>query len=174
MNVKENKYPLFWKIIHRDFKEKNINHELVCPMNYLYNLKLTQFRSEQSTIPIENFFKKFTLEKNRKTCKKVEEVIEMYISKSSNSFSDSDNDDAFLLLKVDFDNMIKDISTIYVSKTYLGLFSWLIDRAFCLSIAQKQNQYKLKSTIKKRRSILIKALYDINKDNLLRCFSNNC
>lgn len=174
MNVKENKYPLFWKIIHRDFKEKNINYELVCPMNYLYNLKLTQFRSEQSTIPIENFFKKFTLEKNRKTCKKVEEVIEMYISKSANSFSYSDNDDAFLILKVDFDNMIKDISTIYVSKTYLGLFSWLIDRAFCLSIAQKQNQYKLKSTIKKRRSILIKALYDINKDNLLRCFSNNC
>lgn len=143
-------------------------------MNYLYNLKLTQFRSEQSTIPIENFFKKFTLEKNRKTCKKVEEVIETYISKSVNNFSDNNNDDAFLLLKVDFDNMIKDISTIYVSKTYLGLFSWLIDRAFCLSIAQKQNQYKLKSTIKKRRSVLIKALYDINKDNLLRCFSNDC
>lgn len=173
MNVKENKYPSFWKIIHRDFKDKNINHDLLCPMNYLYNLKLDQFRSNQSTIPIEYFFKKFKLEKNRKTCKKVEDIIETYINKSSSNFC-SDNEDAYFLLKMDFDNMINDITRIYVSGNYIGLFSWLIDRAFCLSIAQKQNQYKLKSTIKKRRSILIKALYSINSANLLKCFSNNC
>lgn len=173
MNVKENKYPSFWKIIHRDFKDKNINHDLLCPMNYLYNLKLDQFRSNQSTIPVEYFFKKFKLEKNRKTCKKVEDIIETYINKSSSNFY-SDNDDAYFLLKMDFDNMINDITRIYVSGNYIGLFSWLIDRAFCLSIAQKQNQYKLKSTIKKRRSILIKALYSINSANLLKCFSNNC
>ena len=53
MNVDKNKYPAFWKIIRRDFKENNINYDLVCPMNYLYNLKLDQFRSNQSTIPIE-------------------------------------------------------------------------------------------------------------------------
>ena len=173
MNVKENKYPSFWKIIHRDFKDKNINHNLLCPMNYLYNLKLDQFRSNQSTIPVEYFFKKFKLEKNRKTCKKVEDIIETYINKSSSNFC-SDNEDAYFLLKMDFDNMINDITRIYVSGNYIGLFSWLIDRAFCLSIAQKQNQYKLKSTIKKRRSILIKALYSINSANLLKCFSNNC
>lgn len=173
MNVKENKYPSFWKIIHRDFKDKNINHDLLCPMNYLYNLKLDQFRSNQSTIPVEYFFKKFKLEKNRKTCKKVEDIIETYINKSSSNFC-SDNEDAYFLLKMDFDNMINDITRIYVSGNYIGLFSWLIDRAFCLSIAQKQNQYKLKSTIKKRRSILIKALYSINSTNLLKCFSNNC
>ena len=173
MNVKENKYPSFWKIIHRDFKDKNINHDLLCPMNYLYNLKLDQFRSNQSTIPVEYFFKKFKLEKSRKTCKKVEDIIETYINKSSSNFC-SDNEDAYFLLKMDFDNMINDITRIYVSGNYIGLFSWLIDRAFCLSIAQKQNQYKLKSTIKKRRSILIKALYSINSANLLKCFSNNC
>ena len=173
MNIKENKYPVFWKIIHRDFKERNINYELSCPMNYLYNLKLDQFRSNQSTIPIEYFFKKFELEKNRKTCKKVEEIIEMYINKFS-SMHMSDNDDLYFLLKMDFDNMINDITKVYVSKNYIGLFSWLIDRAFCISLAQKQNQYKLKSKIKKRRSILIKALYDINSANLLNCFSNNC
>lgn len=173
MNVKENKYPSFWKIIHRDFKDKNINHDLLCPMNYLYNLKLDQFRSNQSTIPVEYFFKKFKLEKNRKTCKKVEDIIETYINKSSSNFC-SDNEDAYFLLKMDFDNMINDITRIYVSGNYIGLFSWLIDRAFCLSIAQKQNQYKLKSTIKKRRSILIKALYSINSASLLKCFSNNC
>lgn len=173
MNVDKNKYPAFWKIIRRDFKENNINYDLVCPMNYLYNLKLDQFRSNQSTIPIEYFFKKFELEKNRKTCKKVEEIIEMYINKFS-SMHMSDNDDSYFLLKMDFDNMINDITKVYISKNYIGLFSWLIDRAFCISLAQKQNQYKLKSKIKKRRSILIKALYDINSANLLNCFSNNC
>lgn len=173
MNVDKNKYPAFWKIIRRDFKENNINYDLVCPMNYLYNLKLDQFRSNQSTIPIEYFFKKFELEKNRKTCKKVEEIIEMYINKFSSMYM-LDNDDSYFLLKMDFDNMINDITKVYVSKNYIGLFSWLIDRAFCISLAQKQNQYKLKSKIKKRRSILIKALYDINSANLLNCFSNNC
>lgn len=173
MNVKENKYPAFWKIIHRDFKDKNINYNLICPMNYLYNLKLNQFRSEQSTIPIEYFFQKFKLEKNRKTCKKVEEIIGTYINKSFSTFG-SESDDSYFLLKMDFDNMIKEITKIYVSSNYIGLFSWLIDRAFCLSIAQKQNQYKLKSIIKKRRSVLIKTLYNVNSANLLKCFSNNC
>lgn len=172
MDVENNKYPAFWKVIRRDFKEKNINYNLVCPMNYLYNLKLDQFRSNESTIPIQYFFKKFEIEKNRKTCKKVEEIIEMYMNKYYSTIS-SENEDSYFLLKMDFDNMIQDIKKVYVSKNYIGLFSWLIDRAFCVSIAQKQNQYKLKSKIKKRKSILIKALYDINSANLLKCFSEN-
>ena len=172
MDVENNKYPAFWKVIRRDFKEKNINYNLVCPMNYLYNLKLEQFRSNESTIPIQYFFKKFEIEKNRKTCKKVEEIIEMYMNKYYSTIS-SENEDSYFLLKMDFDNMIQDIKKVYVSKNYIGLFSWLIDRAFCVSISQKQNQYKLKSKIKKRKSILIKALYDINSANLLKCFSEN-
>lgn len=172
MDVENNKYPAFWKVIRRDFKEKNINYNLVCPMNYLYNLKLDQFRSNESTIPIQYFFKKFEIEKNRKTCKKVEEIIEMYMNKYYSTIS-SENEDSYFLLKMDFDNMIQDIKKVYVSKNYIGLFSWLIDRAFCVSISQKQNQYKLKSKIKKRKSILIKALYDINSANLLKCFSEN-
>ena len=173
MDVSENKYPVFWKIVKRDFKENNVNYDLVCPMNYLYNLKLDRFRSTQSTIPIEYFFKKYNIEKNRKTCKKVEDLIEMYMNKFY-SYMTSDEEDYFFILKMDFDQMISDIMKVYISKNYIGLFSWLLDRAFCISIAQKQNQYKLKSTIKKRRSILIKTLYSINSENLLKCFSNNC
>ena len=173
MDVNENKYPAFWKIVKQDFKESNVNYNLICPMNYLYNLKLDQFRSSQPTIPIEYFFKKYEIEKNRKTCKKVEELIEMYMNKFY-SYMISDDEDSYFLLKTDFDQMISDITKTYISKNYLGLFSWLIDRAFCISIAQKQNQYKLKSTIKKRRSILVKTLYSVNSSNLLKCFSNNC
>ena len=165
MDVENNKYPAFWKVIRRDFKEKNINYNLVCPMNYLYNLKLDQFRSNESTIPIQYFFKKFEIEKNRKTCKKVEEIIEMYMNKYYSTIS-SENEDSYFLLKMDFDNMIQDIKKVYVSKNYIGLFSWLIDRAFCVSISQKQNQYKLKSKIKKRKSILIKALLILFKNSV--------
>ena len=104
--------------------------------------------------------------------KKVEEIIEMYMNKYYSTIS-SENEDSYFLLIVDFDNMIQYIKKVYVSKNYIGLFSWLIDRAFCVSISQKQNQYKLKSKIKKRKSILIKALYDINSANLLKCFSEN-
>ena len=74
---------------------------------------------------------------------------------------------------IDFDNMIKDISAVHISKNYLGLFSWLIDRAFCISPAQKQNQHKIKSRIKKRRSVLLKTLYIVNRKNFLECFSND-
>ena len=177
MDVKHNKYPDFWKIIRRDFKEQNINHNLVCPMNYLYDLKLDQFRSALSTIPIEKFLVKFPLEKNRKTCKKVEELIEQYINDFTHGFLDmeysSDKLD-YLLLKSDFYFIIDSISKIYVSKTYIGLFSWLLDRAFCASPQQKRNQYRIKSEIKKRKAVLIRVLYGVNKENLLKCMGGNC
>ena len=177
MNVKKNKYPAFWLIIRKDFNEKNINPDLRCPMNYLYNLKLDQFRSSLSTLPMDYFFKKYELEKNRKTCKKVEELIENYISDYTHGFLtmeySTDKIDYFLL-KTDFNDLVNDISSIYVSHTYIGLFSWLIDRAFCISPEQYRGLYKLKSKIKKRRSILIKTLYEVNSANLLQCFSNNC
>ena len=172
MNVDKNKYPAFWKIIRRDFKENNINYDLVCPMNYLYNLKLDQFRSNQSTIPIEYFFKKFELEKNRKTCKKVEEIIEMYINKFS-SMHMSDNDDLYFLLKMDFDNMINSTRQIYISKDYLGLFSWLIDRAFHLVTNVDNKHIKTRARTEKNKAILLKTLYTINRANLLKIFEKN-
>ena len=30
MDVENNKYPAFWKVIRRDFKEKNINYRKIC------------------------------------------------------------------------------------------------------------------------------------------------
>lgn len=173
MDVKHNKYPDFWKIIRRDFKEQNINHSLICPMNYLYDLKLDQFRSSLSTIPIENFLVKFPIEKNRKTCKKVEEMIERYVNGYVQNYMESDcNLEKFdySIMNSDFECLIGEISRIYVSKTYIGLFSWLIDRAFCASPQQKQNQYKLKSETKRRKATLLRVLYAVNSDNLLKCF----
>lgn len=177
MDVKHNKYPDFWKIIRRDFKEQNINHNLICPMNYLYDLKLDQFRSSLSTLPMSNFFVKYDLEKNRKTCKKIEELIELYsidLSRYHYALTYKDGKDDFWLIRSDFDSLITDISKIYVSSTYLGLFSWLLDRAFCITPNQLRNKYTIKTSIKHNRATLIKTLYSINSANLLKCLSKNC
>ena len=58
-------------------------------------------------------------------------------------------------------------------KNYLGLMSWLIDRAFRISIGMKRNQHSIQSTINQNKAILIKTLYDVNQKCLLKCFSKN-
>lgn len=174
MNVKGNKYPSFWRIIRRDFKESNINGKLRCPMNYLCDLKLDQFKPLTTTLPMEYFFVPFELEENRKKCKKVEELINKYIANYISGVDSYDNQKSnYLILESDFNYLLNEISSIYVSKTYLGLFSWLLNRAFCITMPQKKNQYKIKSLIKKQRAILIRILYAINSKNLLKCMSKN-
>ncbi len=168
MDVEHNKYPAFWKIIRRDFKEKNINYDLICPMNYLYNLKLDQFRSIQSTIPIEYFIKKEPLRINRKTCKKVEDLIYDYSLKFYES--GKKNDSEYLLLRQDFDNLISSIQNTVISKNYQDFMYWLLDRIFLVSPQLKSNQYKIKARMKKNRSSIIKTLFMISPKTLLNSF----
>ena len=76
-------------------------------------------------------------------------------------------------LELDFNDLIESIKGIYISKTYLGLMSWLIDRAFCITPTMKSNKNITKNNTNKNKSLLIKVLYDINPNNLLKCFSKN-
>ena len=170
MNVQDNKYPVFWKIINRNFKEKNINYELSCPMNYLYNLKLDQFRSNQSTIPIEYFLRKEPLHIDRRICKKVEDIIYEYSLKFYNSTKDNDSD--YLLLRQDFDSLISSIQKTTISKNYQDFMFWILDRVFLATPQLKSNQYNLKSRLKKNRSIIIKTLYMVNRKTFLNCFKS--
>lgn len=170
MNVKENKYPVFWKIIHRDFKEKNINYELSCPMNYLYNLKLDQFRSNQSTIPIKYFIVNQPLDIDKRICKRTEKLITDFSMKNYQSGIESED---FLLLKTDFYQLIESIRTSSISKNYKGFMFWLLNRTFSVSPRLKANQYNIRSTIKKNRSIMIKTLYCVNKKVFMECFTEN-
>lgn len=84
------------------------------------------------------------------------------------------NDDDYILLRNDFDDMINDIIKIKISKNYIGLFAWLIDRAFMITPQVSRNNVKIKSCISKNKSILLKTLYQINSAILLKCFSKNC
>ena len=192
MDLKINGYPEFFVKILRmnrkndesnmskdekmalDYKyEKMINPELKCPMNYLnsYDFK-TNIRSKEPTIDMSEFFVKFKLEESRRKSKKVEELIHKY---SINLFhaNISGGDEDYLLLREDFDQLIEDIRMTYISKSYLGLMSWLIDRAFCITPGMKKNANNNSSNTNKNKSLLLKTLYDVNKDNLLKCFSKN-
>ena len=186
-NVEENKYPTFWFDIKRKDKfskkmtakdkenKKNALHnpELKCPMNYLGDVKFQDYRSPYKELGMENFFIKYELELNRRKSKKVEEIIEKYSLDLYNAKITSENDETYLLLRDDFEQMIEDIKSVYISNTYLGLMSWLIDRAFCITPAMKKNKNVKNSKICKNKSLLLITLYNINKDNLLKCFSKN-
>ena len=173
INVKANGYPAFWSIIRRGFNPKSINQNLKCPMNCLYNLKFPKFRSSSSTLPMDYFFMKFPMNKSRKVCKRVEDLINRYSFELYNYNSLEERDETYLLLRSNFDQMIRDIRSVYISNSYVGLFSWLIDRAFTISPGNKKNVGTMKSTINKNKSLLLKTLFEVNADNLMKCFSKN-
>lgn len=173
MDIAEHGYPEFWKLIKQTFKGK-INKELHCPMNSLCEIKFENYRSPEKTIPMSYFFRKFELNINRKTCKRVEKFIEEYSLDLYNYNTDdkSDNDN-YLLLRSDFEEMLYKIRGINISKNYIGLMSWMIDRAFIITPDAKRHKMQTNSTISKNKSLLLKVLYDVSNKNLLLCFSKN-
>lgn len=154
MNIQKFNHPKFWRIIQKDFHGK-INEDLICPMNYLSDIKIQKFRSKESTIENSYFINQYNLEENRRKCKKVEDLIKKY----SNYIYNKEID--YLLLQDDFNNLINDLRQIYLSQNYIGLMSWLINRAFS------------EKTSNKNKPALLSVLYHINKSNLLKIFSKN-
>ena len=165
-----------------DIKKKDrINRSLKCPMNYLCDLKLTKQRNENSTLPMSHFFNKYELETNRRQSKKVEELIEKYSldlyddwhSKVGTELEEDALDENSLLLRSDFDQLIEDIKKVYISKNYVGLMSWLIDRAFGISQQVQNHSHLADRKTNENKALLLKVLYDINPQNVLQIFSKN-
>jgi len=189
MNIEENRYPDFWFVLNRknkwdkkinadissgkkENKIKTPNHKLHCPMNYLYSMKFPRVYYSTPSIPMSQFFVKFPMELTKRRCKKVEDLIQKYQLDVYNSLPDEDSD-KYLRLEDDLETLLEEIRHIYLSNTYIGLMSWLIDRAFLISKAQVQNRKNIDSTTGKNKSLLLKVLYDINPNCLLKCFSGN-
>ena len=195
MDIKDNKYPSFWLAIRRGFdksyeeKKKKfkrlgiqvddslskINKKLICPMNYIFDIKLKEFKPSTSTLPMSDFFLKVDSVNERRKSKKVEELIQKYSLSLYlyNVRDDDDDNDDYLLLRNDFDKLIHDIQSIYISRNYAGMMSWLINRAFQISPGVKGKSNKMQSTINTNKSLLLKVLYDVNPDVFLACFSKN-
>ena len=197
MDIGINGYPMFWKAIKKKNDKRNgvkiseltdkqiqrrnamYNSEIACPMNSLFNMNLnprSNLRTE--TYPMDKFFKKFELDVGIRKSKKVEKLIEKYSLRVlnynfANEIDDDENEEDFLLLRSDFDNLIKDIREIAFTKNYLGLMSYLIDRSFVITPNMKSNTSNKKNNLDKNKSLLLKTLYQLNSKQLLKCFSNN-
>lgn len=179
MDIKKNEYPAFWGIVKKGFNKSRINKELICPMNYIFDIEVSKFRNKDSTLPMSHFFIKHELNEHRRKCKKVEELISKYSldlynyyqKPKDDGYLDSESEtDNYLLLRSDFDDLISDIRNTYISKNYLGLMSWLINRAFGIGAGVRSKSDIMISTINTNKAILLKILYDVNRDALLKCF----
>lgn len=179
MNIEENGYPLFWMLIRRSFNKDRINKKLVCPMNYLYKIDLavTRPKKNEKILPMSVFFKKDTSDMPpRHICRKVEQLIQNYSLELYNYNTDKKGQDraSYLLIRDDFESLMNDLKKIKLSDKYIGLMSWLIDRGF--TMYDGVNEYNVRrsiSLLNKNKSILMKVLYDLNKEMLLKCFSRN-
>ena len=175
MNIGENKYPMFWKLIKHGFNNKNINVDLKCPMNYLYNIDIAKFRDNTPTLPMSYFFISHPLEKDKKQCKKVEELISNY---SLGLLESQIDDDPFdyshhLLLRSDFNELLSNITRTYISTNYAGLMSWLINRAFKITPKLAEQTTQIKSKTSKNKPLLLKILFQVSNKSFLSCFKSN-
>lgn len=193
MDLENNGLPYFWLVTKRDKRKartdeqrkerdrnnkerirKKIEPSLDCPMNYLYRLKFNRINNDVPTIDMGEFWIKHDIQNGRRNSKAVEDLIENYSLRiyeyNSNEYKE---DSDYLLLKDDFNKMIADIKRIYITKNYLGMMSWLINRAFCIGDGVKKNKEQMDSKLYKNRSILLKTLYVVSPDVFLQCFVKN-
>jgi hypothetical protein len=170
MNMSIYGYPKFWLLIRPDIGKSKINYNLKCPMNYLFDYKPAKVGSRNlpPTRPMSDFFIKYPLEENRRKSHKVEDLIERYSLGYYNNIKETYD---ILWLQDEFDMLIDDIKRIYINKSYVGLFSWLVDRAFVISPSVQANRDRLLSLTNKNKATLLKTLYTINPTNLLKVFS---
>ena len=184
MDINTNLYPSFWQIIKPEFnpvkkiktKEgytfKNmINENLQSPMGELYKLSVPHRKSKLSTLPFSDFFIRYDLKSNRRTCKQVEELIERYAFKVYQFNTEEDSEEDYLLLRDDFKDLLSDIQRIHISNNYLGLMSWLINRAFVVTPSVRQNSTK--TSLNKNKSALMSVLYNVNPRQFMQCFKKS-
>lgn len=175
IDLKGNGYPVFWRLIRPEFNRPDmINREIRCPMNYLNSFKDDVIRDTRETLPMDTFFMNYEMKEPKRRSKKVEEFIQKYAFKLYQYNADEEQEsDQYLLLRDDFETMIQDIRRIHISNNYLGLMSWLVNRAFMVSDAIQKNNARMNSMLQKNRSVLIKALYDISPTQFLQVFAKN-
>ena len=175
IDLKHNGYPVFWRLIRPDFnRPEMINKEIQCPMNYLNSFRDDTIRDTRETLPMDRFFIRYELKDDRRRSKKVERLIQEYSLRLYQYNADMDcEDEDYLLLRQDFDKLIEDVRRVYISNNYLGLMSWLIDRALRISDAVYYHSGQMKSNLYKNRALLFKTLYEVSPRQFLQCFSKN-
>ena len=175
INIKKNGYPAFWRDIRRDCNKNLINYNLKCPMNVVHSLTVGKATFKNDTIPIKHFFVSHENEETKKKSKAIEKLIEQYslqiadYQRDKKKYKEKDESD-YLLLRSDYEDLLSDIRRISLPNKYVGLMSWLVNRCFMITPSMVQNKDKIQSKLSKNRPLLLKILYDLNPDLLLKCF----
>ena len=172
MNIKEFGYPKFFGLIKPEVRNK-INPNIVCPMNEVGNLKVNKIRYSTPTIPIQEFFVNHEDKPYKRRCKQVEEMIEKYSLKLYKMQTKDDMGyEDWILLRSDYDKLLEDIHRLKLSEKYIGLMSWLINRAFMITPSVRSNSDVINTKLSKNRPLLLKILYDLNPKMFAKCFEN--
>lgn len=174
MNIKEFGYPAFMGEIKPEIRKK-VNPNILCPMNSAFKVKTKRKVYDSPAIPISEFFNPQPNKECMRKSKAVEKLIEKYNISLMSYRIDYYNsvyieDDEWGVLRSDYDDLIKDIKKITLSKKYIGLMSWLINRAFIVTPKMKSNRNSINTKLSKNRSILLKILYDLDSKTFLKCF----
>lgn len=160
----------------RSFLDKmdKYNPKLKCPMNQISDMTFSVRVPSTHTIPIKEFFVQFPQVTARRKSRRIEKLIEDYSIDllNYNKLMDAD-DETSLLLHDKFDEMVEEIRRLYISKNYVNLMSWLINRAFVITRGAINNKKNSDSKISKNKSLLIKTLYSVNKEAFLMCFAGH-
>ena len=190
MDMEDNGVPNFWLLTKRDKRKvrtdkerrerdinnkkrirKNVNSNLVCPMNYLYDLDFDRVKYDIDPYPMSEFWIKQDVDVDRRKSKEVERLIEKYSLDLYNyNVSHGKEPNDYLLLMDEFEELVEDIRRIYISRNYLGMMSWLINRAFEIGAGVRRNKNGMNSSLSKNRALLLKTLYVVSPDIFLQCF----
>lgn len=175
MNIKEFGYPAFMGEIKPEIR-KRVNPNIVCPMNAAFKVKTKRKVYDSPAIPIAEFFAPQPNTETMRKSKAIEKLIEKYSLKLmqynqyTNTDSYCDNYEEWFTLRNDYDDLINDLRKITLPKKYIGLMSWLINRAFVVTPGVKRHKSNINTKLSKNRSILLKILYDLDSKMLLKCF----
>lgn len=172
INIKKNGYPAFWRDIRKDCNKNLINYNLRCPMNSVHSLTIGRAEYKNDTLSISDFFINYENEETQKKSKSIERLIEKYnleiIENQKNKRKNKEVD--YILLRSDYEDMLEDIRRISLPNKYMGLMSWLINRCFMITPGTIRNKDKIQTKLSKNRPLLLKILYDLNPNLMLKCF----
>lgn len=174
IDAKKNGYPAFWRDIRPDLNKNLINYNLICPMNAVHSLTVGRANFKNDVIPINKFFIKHENIETQRRSKNIENLIEKYGFQLTEYQKDENKKDQndYLLLRSDYEDMLEDIRRISMPNKYVGLMSWLIDRCFAMTPNIVRNRGKLQSKLSRNRPLLLKILWDLNPEMFLKCFKN--
>lgn len=183
LNIRNNGYPVFLKPIHKfnnkrigmgnvNVKGEHYNSSIKCPMNHLYNTDLNPRIENTETIPMKEFFVKFSQEPPPRMSRKVEQMIEKYSFRlyKNTQITEEDSYDNYLVQLLNFEELIKDIRQLKISKKYKSLISYLIDRAFLITPCIQSNKEIIASKMRNNRPVLLKVLYTLSPECFLSVF----